>query len=95
MGLLIAPFPGISTAAITYLAVAMKGGSFADVVRMVEGVRNYPVLWTCDKFIMALPVCYHLINGMRHLVSCVVAPVLVWLHNLTLCRTGTWAMDLT
>ena len=63
------PASGVSTVSIGYLAVAMKGGTFADLASAVEGVQQFPVVWTTGKFVMALPICYHLINGVRHLVS--------------------------
>ena len=28
-----------------------------------------PVLLTAAKYVLAFPVCYHYINGIRHLVS--------------------------
>lgn len=31
-------------------------------------MSEYPLLWTAGKFILALPICYHMVNGVRHLV---------------------------
>lgn len=63
---------GVSALSITYLAAAALGGSqFADLAASLkEGVAAYPALWTTGKFAMALPLCYHLFNGVRHLVCC-------------------------
>ncbi len=58
---------GISAAAITYLA---SGTPFPEAVKSLEGfASSHPYLWTDCKFLMALPLTYHLFNGIRHLVS--------------------------
>lgn len=61
---------GVSALSITYLTAAMSGSQFADLVSAVKSVADYPALWTTGKFAMALPLCYHLFNGVRHLVCC-------------------------
>ena len=56
----------MSAAAITYLA---SGSSFPEAIKSLEGVASYPILWNSCKFVMAFPLVYHMVNGIRHLVS--------------------------
>lgn len=55
---------GVSAAAITYLA---SGSSFPEAIKSLEGVASYPILWNSCKFVMAFPLVYHMVNGIRHL----------------------------
>ena len=57
---------GVSAGSIAYL---VSGKSFPEFITGFQSVAHYPVLWTATKFIVALPLCYHMVNGIRHLVS--------------------------
>lgn len=57
---------GVSAGSIAYL---VSGKPFPEFITSFQSVANYPVLWTATKFIVALPLCYHMVNGIRHLVS--------------------------
>lgn len=58
--------PGVSAGSIAYL---VSGKSFPEFITGFQSVAHYPALWTATKFIVALPLCYHMVNGIRHLVS--------------------------
>ena len=56
---------GISVAALLYLT---SSTSFPLIIDSVHAVAFSPTTITVAKFCMALPICYHFINGMRHLM---------------------------
>ena len=59
------PCPGVTAASIAYL---ISGTQFTEFISPLQSVASQPVLWTSAKFLMALPLSYHMVNGIRHLV---------------------------
>ena len=57
--------PGVTAASIAYL---ISGTQFTEFISPLQSVASQPVLWTSAKFLMALPLSYHMVNGIRHLV---------------------------
>ena len=57
---------GVSAGSIAYL---VSGKPFPEFITALQSVAQYPIIWTTGKFLVALPLCYHLVNGIRHLVS--------------------------
>ena len=59
-------YVGVSAGSIAYL---VSGKPFPEFITALQSVAQYPIIWTTGKFLVALPLCYHLVNGIRHLVS--------------------------
>ncbi|KAL5499632.1 hypothetical protein EMCRGX_G011084 [Ephydatia muelleri] len=55
----------ISAAALLYLSAS---SSFPRIMDSVQAAGFSPTTITVAKFCMALPLCYHFFNGMRHLM---------------------------
>jgi succinate dehydrogenase cytochrome b556 subunit len=55
---------GVTAASIAYL---ISGTQFTEFISPLQSVASQPVLWTSAKFLMALPLSYHMVNGIRHL----------------------------
>ena len=76
----VSPLPqGVSAGSIAYL---VSGKPFPEFIKALESLAHYPVLWTAGKFVVALPLCYHMINGIRHLVSstCTYIRLCIYMH---------------
>ena len=73
---------GVSVAAIAYLASRTP---FPETIKALEGVSEaHPVLWTTCKFMMAFPLMYHMVNGIRHLVSIPIRSGSLWFNVVIL-----------
>jgi len=47
-------------------------GHFSENLAALENVHPSPALLLAAKAILAFPLCYHYVNGIRHLVSIIV-----------------------
>ena len=67
----------ISAAALLYLSAS---SSFPRIMDSVQAAGFSPTTITVAKFCMALPLCYHFFNGMRHLVKVAVLHFILSVH---------------
>ncbi|XP_062566711.1 succinate dehydrogenase cytochrome b560 subunit, mitochondrial-like [Saccostrea cucullata] len=42
-------------------------GDFPSYIQYIKDLQLNPLLFTAAKYVLAFPVCYHYINGIRHL----------------------------
>lgn len=57
---------GVSAASIALLAIP---GDFTHCIQVIKDLQLHPYILYTAKSIMAWPLVYHYINGIRHLVS--------------------------
>ena len=57
----------VAGVSITLLALP---GDFTHYLEVVKGLALGPVIIYGMKLVLAFPVTYHFLNGIRHLVSC-------------------------
>jgi len=50
--------------------IFMLPGDYATYLNMIKDMNLGPALISSAKFVLAFPLAYHTLNGMRHLVSC-------------------------
>lgn len=81
------PVTAISSILIRVTGVALTGGVLgisaaaavgADVPALIDSVQAYPAMTPMTKFVVAFPLVYHYLGGVRHLV---------WDHMPTLLTT--------
>ncbi|XP_022327821.1 succinate dehydrogenase cytochrome b560 subunit, mitochondrial-like [Crassostrea virginica] len=55
--------------AVPLAAATLLGlpGDFPSYIQYIKDLHMNPVLLTAAKYVLAFPVCYHYINGIRHL----------------------------
>lgn len=88
--------------AVPFVAATLLGlpGDFSSYIDYVKDLHLNPAILTAAKYVLAFPICYHYINGIRHLVSAIGQTGTTWremfnFHSLWRLWSSAWLILFT